>query len=224
MVSTMSAPACEIGEMDVADRVGLRQHQQIVIAAQIARPVGEALAAEIRFGELALLDHRAHGAVEHEDFFATVSALACWAAAVAVKSCFSVDARTAGMLLVRIGRLHAMRAKALPPVSAMRPHAEKMADRIDEIGAVHRVEMEIAPRPRSSRSKTCSAATAAAIRRRVVGSSSRPSKRSRQPVRHAGAGPFGEIGGLLEILHRHDARHDRDGRCPRRARLSRKRK
>ena len=29
--------------------------------------VGEALAAEVRLGELQALDHRAHGAVEHED-------------------------------------------------------------------------------------------------------------------------------------------------------------
>ncbi len=60
----------EIGEMDFADSVGLGQDQQIVVAAQVARPVREPVAAKIGFGKLALLDHRAHGAVEHEDFFA----------------------------------------------------------------------------------------------------------------------------------------------------------
>ena len=43
----MSAPASRIGEMDRLDRMRLRQHEQIVVAAQIARPIGEARAAEI---------------------------------------------------------------------------------------------------------------------------------------------------------------------------------
>ena len=41
-------------------------------------------------------------------------------------------------------------------------------------------------------------------------SSSSPSKRCGQPVRHARAGLRGEICGLLEVLDRHDARHDRN--------------
>ena len=39
----------EIGEMDFADRVGLGQDQQVVVAAQVARPVGETLAAKLLF-------------------------------------------------------------------------------------------------------------------------------------------------------------------------------
>ena len=56
--------------MNVADRIGLRQDQQIVVAAQVVRPVGETLAPEIGFLQLQLLDHRAHGAVENENAFA----------------------------------------------------------------------------------------------------------------------------------------------------------
>src|SRR5258708_2001703 len=32
-----------------------------------------------------------------------------------------------------------------------------------------------------------------------------------EPVRHAGAGAGDKIAGLLEVVHRHDARHDRNG-------------
>ena len=56
-----------VGVVNVLDRLGLGQHQQVVVAAQVARPVGEALAAELLLGEAVPLDHRAHGAVEHED-------------------------------------------------------------------------------------------------------------------------------------------------------------
>ena len=55
--------------MDVADRVGLRQDEQVVVAAQILRPVLEALATELGLREAVRLDHRAHGAVEHQDAF-----------------------------------------------------------------------------------------------------------------------------------------------------------
>ncbi len=53
--------------MDVADRVRLRQDQQIVVAAHLAVPGVEARAAIALLVELQLLDHRAHGAVEHQD-------------------------------------------------------------------------------------------------------------------------------------------------------------
>ena len=49
------------------DDLGLGQHQQVVGAPQVARVVGEALAAEVGLGQLVALDDRAHGAVEHED-------------------------------------------------------------------------------------------------------------------------------------------------------------
>ncbi len=56
-----------IGEVDVLDRLGLGQRQQIVVAAQVAQPVGKPFAAKLFFGETITLDHRAHRAVEHED-------------------------------------------------------------------------------------------------------------------------------------------------------------
>ena len=56
--------------MNILDRLGLRQRQQIVISAQILGVTLEAFGAEIAFRELMALDHRAHGAVEDQDFFA----------------------------------------------------------------------------------------------------------------------------------------------------------
>ena len=46
---------------------GLRQHQQVVAALEVARPVLETLAAKRGFVQLVLLDHRAHGTVEDDD-------------------------------------------------------------------------------------------------------------------------------------------------------------
>ncbi len=57
----------EIGEMEFAHRIGLRQDQDIVVAAQVARPVGEARPAIAGLAELEPLDLGAHGAVEHQD-------------------------------------------------------------------------------------------------------------------------------------------------------------
>ena len=45
----------------------LRERQQVVVALQIAGQIGEALAAELGFGQPVALDHRAHGAVEDQD-------------------------------------------------------------------------------------------------------------------------------------------------------------
>ena len=56
-----------IGEMDVAHRRRLRQNQKIVIAAHLAVPGIEAGAPIALLVELELLDHGAHGAVEHQD-------------------------------------------------------------------------------------------------------------------------------------------------------------
>ena len=56
-----------IGEMDRLDRMRLRQHEQIVVAAQVTRPIGETGAAEICLAEFMRLDHRAHRAVEHKN-------------------------------------------------------------------------------------------------------------------------------------------------------------
>ena len=53
--------------MDRRDRVGLGQAQQVAVAAQVARVVAEALAAEVGLAEPVGLEHRAHRAVEDED-------------------------------------------------------------------------------------------------------------------------------------------------------------
>jgi hypothetical protein len=57
----------EIGEMDLADLLGLAQHQQIIVAADLPVPGIEASAAVALLVEPEPLDHGAHGAVEHED-------------------------------------------------------------------------------------------------------------------------------------------------------------
>ena len=56
-----------IGEMDVADRVRAAEVEQVVVAADLAVPGVEARAAIALLVELHRLDHRAHGAVEHQD-------------------------------------------------------------------------------------------------------------------------------------------------------------
>ena len=59
----------EIGLVDAADHIGLREHEQVVVALDVPVPVGKALAAVIRLLELVLLDHGAHGAIENQDAF-----------------------------------------------------------------------------------------------------------------------------------------------------------
>jgi hypothetical protein len=53
--------------VDRADHLRVREREQVVVAAQVAMEIAEALAAELLLGELIALHHRAHGAVEHED-------------------------------------------------------------------------------------------------------------------------------------------------------------
>jgi hypothetical protein len=56
--------------VDILDRLRLRQDQQIVVAADIAMEIGKTLPPKRGFVILQALDHRAHGAVEHQDAFA----------------------------------------------------------------------------------------------------------------------------------------------------------
>ena len=53
--------------MDVLDHLRPSQRQQIVVAFEIARPVGEPLTAVVVFGQTDGLDHRAHRAVQEHD-------------------------------------------------------------------------------------------------------------------------------------------------------------
>src|SRR5215470_5989925 len=56
--------------MDAADRLRLREGQKVVIAAHLAVPGIEARTAIALLVELELLDHGAHGTVEHQDALA----------------------------------------------------------------------------------------------------------------------------------------------------------
>ena len=61
----------EIPSVNLVDNVRLRQEQELDAPLQVfAFPIPKARAAIIRFGQLVLLDHRAHGAVEDDDAFA----------------------------------------------------------------------------------------------------------------------------------------------------------
>ena len=55
------------GVVDALDDVRPGQGQQIVVALQVGRMVGEALATEIGFFQGVALDHGAHGAVQHQN-------------------------------------------------------------------------------------------------------------------------------------------------------------
>ena len=59
----------QVGRVHGPDRVGLRQRQEIVVAAQVAGMLAEAVAPVARLIELVRLEHRAHRAVEDEDAF-----------------------------------------------------------------------------------------------------------------------------------------------------------
>ena len=57
----------EVCRVDTADDVRLGQAQQVVVALEVALPVGEPIAAVVVLAESLALDHRAHRAVHHED-------------------------------------------------------------------------------------------------------------------------------------------------------------
>ena len=57
----------EILVVDRADDVRPGEHQQVVVALQVAGPVSESLAAEVLLGKPVLLDHRPHRPVDDQD-------------------------------------------------------------------------------------------------------------------------------------------------------------
>ena len=57
----------QVGLLDLGDDLRLGQQQQVVVALDVARPVGETLATVVRFFQPIALDHGAHAAVEDED-------------------------------------------------------------------------------------------------------------------------------------------------------------
>ena len=107
--------------MNVAHSIGPAEIEQIVVAAHLAVPGVEARAAIAFLVELEPLDHRAHGAVEHED-----------ALAQQIQKCSS----GAG-----VGRTHNNDSGSVDGLHRG-PQAQQVADREHEIGAIHRVEME----------------------------------------------------------------------------------
>ena len=57
----------EVGAMDLGDDVGVREVEQVGIAPDVVRVVGEALAAPFLLGDPAALEQHAPGSVEHDD-------------------------------------------------------------------------------------------------------------------------------------------------------------
>jgi hypothetical protein len=57
----------EVLRVNRPDHAGLRQHQQIVVALEVLRVIGEALAAVVRLRQPVALDHGAEGAVEDQN-------------------------------------------------------------------------------------------------------------------------------------------------------------
>jgi len=84
-----------------------------------------------------------------------------------------------------------------------------MADREDQIGAIHRVEMKrgdaAVDEVEHLLGGDCGGDQLA--RRCIVFKAMKPLS---EPARHRGAAALGKAGGGLEVLHRQDARHDRD--------------
>src|SRR5438309_7331507 len=84
-----------------------------------------------------------------------------------------------------------------------------MTDRVNEIGAVHGVEMEIGD-------ATVDETEHLLGRNRCRDETARGGiivealEAVGEPLRYACAGALGEVGGLLEVLHRDDARNDWD--------------
>ncbi len=59
-------PGFKVGAVDAADDRRLGQHQQVVVALQVMRMLGQARAAIVGFLQAVALDHGAHRAVENE--------------------------------------------------------------------------------------------------------------------------------------------------------------
>ena len=62
-------PRLKVGVMDSGYHIRLTEHQQIVIAFQIAWPVGKAFAAEVLFTQTIALDHGAHAPIQNQNTF-----------------------------------------------------------------------------------------------------------------------------------------------------------
>ena len=59
----------EVGVVDLADHLGLAEHQQVVVAFQVARPVSKALTAKVLLTQTIALDHGAHAPIQNQNTF-----------------------------------------------------------------------------------------------------------------------------------------------------------
>ena len=59
----------EIFAVNRLDQLGLRDRQEIIVAAEVPGPVRESIAAEIGLAQPAALNHGAHGAIEDDESF-----------------------------------------------------------------------------------------------------------------------------------------------------------
>ena len=195
----MSAPASRYARWIVGDHVRAGEHQQVVVALEVARPVGEALAAVVA--------PRRAGA--------SGSSVPMAPSRMRMRSpSRRRNSRT------RSGRMHASGSGhgVASPAAAGRARGRSLR----QLRAIQRVEMELVDAV-SAQAPTCSMATVAAISLRVSGSSSRPSKRC--AIQCGTLAPQrGEARHLREVRDRHDARHDSARRCPPSAHWSRKRR
>src|SRR6202020_3339826 len=84
-----------------------------------------------------------------------------------------------------------------------------MADRVDQLGAVHGVKMEIGHALVNEVEHLLGGDRGGdqLARRRIV---VEPGEAMRQPVGYRGAGAGGEVSRLIEVLHWQNAGHDRD--------------
>ncbi len=169
--------------------------EKIVVAAHLAVPGVEAGAAVASLVETERLDHRSHGAVEHEDALG---------GKLAQRRCLSRIGAVIGLRPLRLDEGFGLR---LPFASG--PQPQQMADRVDKIGAVHRVKMKIGDAliDEVEHLLRGDGGGDQLARRRIVVETV---EAVGEPVRHRRAGARREILGLLEILHRQDAGHDRN--------------
>ena len=57
----------EVLAVDLADHVGAGEHEQVVVALEVAGVIGEHLPAVVLFFEVVALDHRPHRPVQVQD-------------------------------------------------------------------------------------------------------------------------------------------------------------
>src|SRR5579859_1120336 len=143
---------------------------------------------------------------------AASSSARAWIMVPMAPSSTRMRSRAAAISAVRLGETDTdIRRPSLSSfLGAVRTDAEQVADREHEIGAVHGVEMEgvdamlgellhLAGRDGGGDQLPCLAVVVEAF------------EFFRKPARHGSTGAGDEIAGLLEIVHRHDAGHDRNG-------------